>query len=109
MVAEDMSAQQLELLVSALVQALHPRQIILFGSRARGDARPDSDVDLLVIADTDLDPCDRTFAAHRAVRDLGIVTDIVVATPAEVERFSSWTSGIIATALREGRVIHEAA
>ena len=42
---------RLEEAVSRLVDALHPRAIILFGSRARGEHRPESDYDLLVISD----------------------------------------------------------
>ena len=109
MAAGEQNTAQLDALVTALVDALHPRRIILFGSRARGDAREDSDVDLLVIADTELPPDERSFRAHKAVRDLGLATDILVVTPGEVERLRTWMSSIVAVALREGRTIHEAA
>jgi predicted nucleotidyltransferase len=107
--AGERDAEQLQALVTALVDALHPLRIILFGSRARGDARTDSDVDLLVVAETDLPPGERNFLASRAVRDLGLPTDILVVTPRELERLRTWMSSIVAVALREGRVLHEAA
>ncbi|MBN1606249.1 MAG: nucleotidyltransferase domain-containing protein [Polyangiaceae bacterium] len=109
MATSERDAEQLHALVAALVDALRPERIILFGSRARGDARMDSDVDLLVVAETDLPPAQRAFLANRAVRDVGLPTDIVVVTPAELQRLSTWMSSIVAVALREGKVLHEAA
>jgi len=101
-------ADVLEALVKALVEALHPARIVLFGSRARGDARPDSDWDLLVIADTDLDRAEREFVAHRATWGVNVPKDILVFTPAEVARYASWRSCMPSIALREGRVVYEA-
>ena len=43
-------------LLDPVVAYFNPRQVILFGSRARGDARPDSDIDLLVVVDDDTPP-----------------------------------------------------
>lgn len=66
----------LELLRDRLVSALAPRRIILFGSRARGTAQPDSDYDILVVAETDLPFEDRGVQARRAVRDVRVSKDM---------------------------------
>jgi hypothetical protein len=62
-----------------------------------------------VIVDTSLPPTQRNYVACLAVREFGLPTDILVLTPAEVERLSTWRSGVVADALREGKVLHEAA
>jgi predicted nucleotidyltransferase len=98
--------EKLDNLVALLVQALSPRKIILFGSRARGKGRPDSDFDLIVIVDTDLSPARRTFIANKAVRHLGIPVDIIVYTPEEFDKLASWPSSIVAVAISEGSVLH---
>jgi len=98
-----------ELLRDRLVSALAPRQIILFGSRARGTARPDSDYDILVVADTDLPFEDRGVAARRAVRDVRVSKDIVVVTPDEFRKYSTWLTGVVRDAVEHGEVLYEAA
>jgi len=101
--------EQLGAIVEALVQALHPVRIILFGSRARGQARPDSDFDLLVVADTTLPPIDRMFAARKALWGQRICADIFVLTPSEYDAFSRQASSVAARANQEGLVLYEAA
>jgi len=105
------SDQTADLLSRRLVDALHPcpQKVVLFGSRARNDAVADSDYDLLVVWATDLPPAQRAYVANRALRDLGVPVDVVVLTPAEVAAQADWCSSIVRTALREGRVLHEAA
>ncbi|WP_053958157.1 nucleotidyltransferase domain-containing protein [Sulfobacillus thermosulfidooxidans] len=79
-------------------------RIILFGSRARGDARPDSDWDFLVIMPSDKPPTQRGIAVRRVARIRGISMDILVKTPEEVaEGFPMMADDII----REGQVIYE--
>lgn len=105
------SDQTADLLSKRLVEALQPcpLKVVLFGSRARNDAAADSDYDLLVVWTTDLPPAERAYVANRAVRDLGVAVDVVVMTPDEVAAQADWCSSIVHTALREGRVLHEAA
>jgi predicted nucleotidyltransferase len=98
----------LALLCDRLVSALSPRRIILFGSRARGTAKPDSDYDLLVVAETDLALEDRLFQARRAVRDVRVPKDIVVVTPDEFRKYSRWVSGVVRDAVEHGEVLYEA-
>jgi predicted nucleotidyltransferase len=100
---EDM----LKEIVRRLVAAVNPDRIILFGSRARGDAKPDSDVDLLVIKDSDEPPHRRVIRAYRALSGLGIPKDILWRTPAEIAEWSSVRNYVTTEALREGRVLYE--
>gem|GEM_PF-1168189 len=57
--------ESLPVAIQRIVQALHPEKIILFGSFAYGHPSPDSDVDLLVIMDTDAPPHQRSWAVSR--------------------------------------------
>ncbi|HSB17493.1 MAG TPA: nucleotidyltransferase domain-containing protein [Bryobacteraceae bacterium] len=59
-------------IVRHLVAAVDPERIVLFGSRARGDSRPDSDVDLLIVKETDKPKHLRAIPAHRALAGLQV-------------------------------------
>jgi len=92
----------LDEIVARLAATFHPFRIVLFGSRARGDARPDSDFDLLVVADSDESLAARMARAHRALRGMRVAVDAFVCTPAEVERYGKLLAHTVAIALREG-------
>lgn len=95
-------------IVERLVEVAHPEKIVLFGSRARGDNRPDSDVDLLVIAYSDQSRHIRSRPMYKALRDILIPIDIVVYTPEEVHDWSEVRQALVTTALREGIILYEA-
>jgi len=95
-------------LVARMRRAADPQKIILFGSRARGDAGPHSDIDLLVIEESDLPRYKRSARYRRALVGLFPAKDIVVWTPGEVEEWRSVPNAFITTAVREGRVLYEA-
>ena len=84
-------------------------RILLFGSRARGTDLPDSDFDLLVVAESEFTPARRAAPLHLALRDLGEAFDIIVATQEEYERNLAWQSSVICTAVNEGAILYEAA
>lgn len=94
-------------IVQRIVDAIHPQRIILFGSRARGDARPDSDLDLLVIADSSEPRYRRAAPLYGALSDILIPMDILVYTPQEVEEWSGVRQAFVTTAVREGKVLYE--
>ncbi len=83
-----------------------PHKIVVFGSRARGDARPDSDLDLLVIEDSDLPRFQRSPRYYHALAGLFPAKDIVVYTPEEVKEWSDVPNAFVTAALRDGRVLY---
>lgn len=100
--------EHIEQLRQRIVAALNPKQIILFGSHARGEAGPDSDVDLLVIHDTGRPNRDVRRQVERLFLDRRFGLDLIVRTPDDVRRNLMdenpfYTHHI----LEEGRVLHE--
>ena len=97
--------------VRMIVNEAEPEMIFLFGSHARGDARPDSDLDLIVVESAPFGKeRSRRLEAVRlyhALRGLGVPKDVLVFTTAEVEYWRDSLNHVLARALREGRVLYE--
>ena len=96
-----------KLMCDRIVEKFHPLQIILFGSRARGDNRPDSDVDLVVVLPKIERYRDMLVAIDNVVDDIEIERDILIATPEQLENERYNTAGVIYDALTEGKVVYE--
>ena len=90
-----------------ILAASDPEKIILFGSYARGDFGPDSDLDLLVIIEGVDTPRAESVHLRRSLRGLLVPVDIVVATPEQVERHRNTVGLIYRSALEEGTVLYE--
>jgi len=97
---------ELQEIVRAVVDTVQPERIVLFGSRARGDAAADSDLDILIIAPSELPRWRRSGPLYLALASLSVPHDIVWWTPEEVAEWSGVQSHFITTALREGRVLY---
>ena len=80
--------------------------IVLFGSRARGDAKEESDFDVLVVANSDVPFIERQGLAMLQLGRKGFAVDLLVYTPEEAERASAITGSAIYWARREGRVMY---
>ena len=93
-------------IVKRLVQRFDPDQIILFGSHARGSARADSDIDLLVVLPVTGSKRAKQVEMRVALHDIRVPKDIIVVTPEEVERRRDIVGTMIRPALREGRVLY---
>jgi predicted nucleotidyltransferase len=96
-------------MVARIRNAMDPDRIVLFGSRARGQARPDSDFDLLIIKESDQPRHRRAAPLYTKLRDLPVEVEIVVYTPEEVADWSQVPEAFVTTALREGKVLYERA
>ena len=94
-------------IVRRIVDVAQPEKVILFGSRARGDAHPGSDYDLLVIKQSDEPRYRRSAPLYVALADLPVEVEVMVYTPQEVEEWSQVPQAFITTAVREGTMIYE--
>ena len=100
-------ARLLDEVVARICRAGDPQRVVLFGSRAHGRGRPDSDLVLLIIEDSDLP---RHRRAPRYLRDrVGVfpAKDVIVWTPAEIAEWSNVPHAFISTVLREGVTLYE--
>jgi predicted nucleotidyltransferase len=97
-----------EQLVRRIVEAVHPLRIVLFGSAARGEMGPESDIDVLLVMPEGVHTRRVAQEVYRRVRGIGVPFDVVVATPSDLERHKDNPGLILATILREGREIYAA-
>ena len=95
-------------LVNAIVVAVHPLRVVLFGSAARGDTGPESDVDLLVVMPDGIHRRHTAQALYRQTRGIGSPFDPIVATRSDLGRHANDPGLIYATILREGKVFQAA-
>ena len=100
--------QTLDDIIQRIVEVAQPEKIILFGSAARGEMNRHSDVDLLVVKEG-MHRRDMAGRIYENLWGVGAAVDVVVVTPADVERYKDSHALVIKPALREGRIVYEAA
>jgi predicted nucleotidyltransferase len=94
-------------MVRRIVTQFNPVRIILFGSRARGVAGLESDVDLLVVMPVSGSKRRQAALIDFALAGIGLSKDIIVITPEEMERYRDVAGTIVYPALREGKIVYE--
>ena len=103
------SAELVRDITQRIVEHLRPRRVVLFGSHARGEADPDSDLDLFVEMETDRRPPERAaeVAALFGLRRWSL--DVVVYTPEEVRRLRDVPGTLLSLIEAEGQMLYERA
>jgi uncharacterized protein len=99
--------ETLPVAIQRIIEVLHPEKIILFGSYANGNPTPDSDVDLLVIMETDAISKERSWAVSRLLLPRTFPVDILVRTPQEIDRSLAKGDFFIREILTQGKVLYE--
>jgi len=96
-------------IVERIAARFRPQRIILFGSHARGEETPDSDVDLLVVMEVRGSCRRKANEIDLALADRTVPMDLIVLTPQQFERQKDVVGTIAHEASREGRVLYDRA
>ncbi len=104
----QLAREKLDDLVERILDAAQPVRIVLFGSAARGEARADSDIDVLVIVPRGSHRRTTARMIYRRLLGFGLPVDVVVATQEDVEKYSASPGLVYREALGEGRELYAA-
>jgi len=99
----------LDELVQRIVAAVHPIQIILFGSAARDEMKADSDLDVLVVMPDGVHRRETAAVVYRGLRRFPYPKDIVVATVGDLALYGDSIGLVYRQALKEGKELYHAA
>ena len=103
MIAKDKISE----IVSTIASGYHPDKIILFGSYATGNPNQNSDLDLLVIKDTDIPRPQRTAYVRKMLYGAMVPIDLIVYTPQEMEASRDDRFSFVHEVLHTGKVVYE--
>jgi predicted nucleotidyltransferase len=108
MVTSEEVPEIIQDILEKLLTGYAPRRVILFGSYAYGDPTPDSDIDLLIIKDTDKRPLERWMEVKRLLRDRNRTISVspLVYTAQELEDRLAIKDFFIQEVLERGKVLH---
>jgi predicted nucleotidyltransferase len=90
-----------------IAKTVKPHKIVLFGSYVGGKPTEDSDLDIIVIQDTNLPMYKRARGIHSLFNPYPCPMDILVYTPEEVEYWKDTPAAFVTRALRDGKVLYE--
>ncbi len=98
---------QINDIVTRIATRFNPDKIILFGSYAVGNQNADSDLDLLVIQETDLPRQKRSFDIQKALIGSKIPMDIIVYTKKEFEQEQNVKFSFLNSAIKTSKLLYE--
>ena len=107
MLKQTRTSQIISSIVEKISKSCNPEKIVLFGSYAKGAPRYDSDIDLLVVKDSNLRRDERDKEIRKSLKEIMFPMDIFVYTPKEVDEYSRLPGSFISTIFKEGRVLYE--
>ena len=87
-------------------KAINAEQVILFGSHARDDASENSDVDFMIIADSNLPRFKRSRDLYKLFQPYPFSMDLLVYTPLEIEKGKKAPLSFVSTVLKEGKPLY---
>lgn len=94
-------------LVNKMVSGYSPDKIILFGSYAKGNPNENSDLDFLLIKESDLPRPQRIMQVRKLIYGAMIPIDLIVYTQAEIEESMKSQFGFVSDILKTGRILYE--
>ena len=98
--------QDIDNIVKRIVQSAKPTRIILYGSHARGEAKSDSDIDLLVVVESTKSRRLVMALLYEELADCHYPIDIAVVTESDIQKYGKVNAGLIRPAINEGRTIY---
>ena len=90
-----------------IVRGVNPMRVVLFGSYASGIPKGDSDLDLLVIMESDESPIKRAARVSKIFRDRKLPMDIIVRTPQEIKDRVDMGDSFVREILEKGKILYE--
>jgi predicted nucleotidyltransferase len=101
------SSAAIDAMVRTIVEHISPEKVILFGSHARGNPRPDSDVDLMVVLKEPGSRRAKAAEIYKLLAGAGVAKDVVVVSSEEADLYRNAPGTIIKPALLEGKILYE--
>ncbi|MFN7037338.1 MAG: nucleotidyltransferase domain-containing protein [Bellilinea sp.] len=105
---ERIPEEAIQDIVRQIVEKFHPQKIILFGSYARGNPRPESDLDILVVMDTPLSENRQALLIDQALKRDLFGLDLIVRTPKKMEERIALGDSFLKEVVQQGKVLYEA-
>jgi predicted nucleotidyltransferase len=99
--------EQINEITRRIIKSFKPQKIILFGSYANGTPTEDSDLDLLIVKDSNLPSRLQNRKVRKILSDLRVPIDVIVKTPQEFQTYRDVIGTIIYPANKFGKVVYE--